>query len=101
MKEIINKLVVDLALPKKTIDAVVKHEFSRAVEAMKTNNSIEISGFGKFIFSKKRALMRIQHIENMLDSADSKPIGHILRDKKKQDVLKEEMTSLKIRINGT
>lgn len=41
--------------PERIIEAVINHEFESAQEAMKTCNSIEFSGFGKFCFRKKKA----------------------------------------------
>lgn len=42
-------------LPQATVDAVVKHQYDEASQALKTNNSVEISGFGKFVYNKNKA----------------------------------------------
>lgn len=44
-------------IPQKTIEAVVEHQFESIVQVMQKPNihSIEISGFGKFLFNKKKA----------------------------------------------
>lgn len=52
---LIRTLAVKLAVDEKMIDVVVSHQFQSANEAMDLNHSIEISGFGKFIFNKKKA----------------------------------------------
>lgn len=49
----VRKLVVDLALPEKTIEAVLSHSFSGAMKAFTKGNSVEISGFGKFVTRPK------------------------------------------------
>lgn len=62
-------------ITEKTISLVVSHQFESAIEAMKTNNSIEISGFCKFLFNDKKALRRYDKLlaqkkffENVLSS---------------------------------
>ena len=44
----IRKMVVDFAVPEKTIEAVIAHAFKGAHKAFSQCSSIEISGFGKF-----------------------------------------------------
>ena len=44
-----------MSIPEKTITSVIDHQFTSLIENMPTNNSLEISGFGKFIFHKKKA----------------------------------------------
>jgi hypothetical protein len=38
---------------------VINHQFQSANEAMDLNNSLEISGFGKFYFNEKKATKRL------------------------------------------
>lgn len=42
-------------IPLKTIEAVIENQFSEANKALRDNNTVEISGFGKFIFNTKKA----------------------------------------------
>ena len=46
--------------PEKTIEAVVQHQFEEITKAMQSSsiNSIEVSGFGKFIFNPKKAIKK-------------------------------------------
>lgn len=37
------------------ISSVISHQFQSANEALSNNNSLEISGFGKFLFNEKKA----------------------------------------------
>ena len=46
--------------PVAIIDAVISHQFEAANEALKTNNTIELSGFGKFVFKLKKAQNKLQ-----------------------------------------
>jgi nucleoid DNA-binding protein len=61
---LIRTLAVKMMVSEKTIEAVINHQFQSANEAMDTNNSIEISGFGKFYFNEKKAKKRLQALGN-------------------------------------
>jgi len=50
----IRKMAVDLAIPEKTIELVLKHSFEGAREAFSDNRSVEISGFGTFLVTSMR-----------------------------------------------
>ena len=52
---LIRKLAVQLMTSEKVIEAVVNHQFQSANSAMYENDSVEISGFGKFTFNRKKA----------------------------------------------
>ena len=56
---LVRTLAVKMMMNEKTIEAVVNHQFQSANEAMDLNNSLEISGFGKFYFNKKKAIKRL------------------------------------------
>jgi len=51
---LIKKLSIKLVVSEKVIDAVVTHQFDAANDAVNLCNSIEISGFGKFMFNMRR-----------------------------------------------
>ena len=57
---LIRKMSVKLLIPEYTIEAIVTHQFQEALKAMIANKSVEISGFGKFIFNEKRALKKLE-----------------------------------------
>ena len=48
--------------PVATLDAIISHQFEAANEALKTNNSVEISGFGKFVFKLKTAHKKLERL---------------------------------------
>jgi hypothetical protein len=56
---LVRTLAVKMMISEKMIETVVNHQFQSANEAMDTNNSIEISGFGKFYFNEKKAQKRL------------------------------------------
>jgi nucleoid DNA-binding protein len=56
---LIRTLAVKIMVSEKVIETIVNHQFQSANEAMDLNNSIEISGFGKFYFNEKKAKKKI------------------------------------------
>jgi nucleoid DNA-binding protein len=50
---------VKMMKSEKTIEAVVNHQFQSTNLAMRTNNSVELSGFGKFFFNGKKAKKKL------------------------------------------
>ena len=64
---LIRTLAIKLAVNEKTIEAVVNHQFQSANEAMDLNHSIEISGFGKFMFNEKKAAKKLAKLEGKRD----------------------------------
>lgn len=63
-QQIYNKLAERLELPVKTVEAIVVHQFNEASSAMMRHNSIEICGFGKFLFMEKKAREYLAVLEN-------------------------------------
>ena len=52
---IIKMMSINMVISEKIIDQVVTHQFDSANDALNTNESVEISGFGKFFFNTKKA----------------------------------------------
>lgn len=70
---IIRKMAVKMMVPEKTLEAVINHQFRSANDALRVNESVEISGFGKFYFNRKKSYKRMvnllskkQSFENIL-----------------------------------
>lgn len=60
IKEIIIKqIAAEKTIAEKIIDKVVSHQFDSALKATVLYNSVELSGFGKFSFSQKKALKQM------------------------------------------
>ena len=53
---------VKMMKSEKTIEAVVNHQFQSTNLAMRTNNSVELSGFGKFFFNGKKAKKKLNSL---------------------------------------
>lgn len=57
---LVRTLAPKLLLSEKVIDQVVAHQFSEANVALRDNDSVEISGFGKFLFNQKKAKKKME-----------------------------------------
>lgn len=57
---IIRTQAVKMMIPEKVIEAVINHQFNSANDAMKFHNTVEISGFGKFVFNYKKAQKKME-----------------------------------------
>lgn len=55
---------VKMMKSEKTIEAVVNHQFQSTNLAMRSNNSVELSGFGKFFFNIKKAQKRLDSLRD-------------------------------------
>jgi len=62
---LIRRLAVKLMTSEKTIETVINHQFQSANEALLNNKTIEISGFGKFIFNDKKALKKMSKYKDI------------------------------------
>ena len=57
---IIRKMSVNMMIKESVIETVVNHQFESAFLAMEKNDSIEISGFCKFYFNRKKAIKKLE-----------------------------------------
>jgi NCAIR mutase (PurE)-related protein len=59
---LVRVLAVKMLTSEKIIDAVVDHQYQSTNEAMANNHSVEIAGFGKMLFNKKKAAKQIDKL---------------------------------------
>lgn len=59
---LIRKMSVRMLIPEFTLDAIISHQFQSANQAMTSTKSVEISGFGKFIFNNKKAIKKMEKL---------------------------------------
>lgn len=59
---LVRTLAVKILTSEKVIEAVVNHQFQSANEAMDLNDSVEIAGFGKLFFNKKKAVKKLEKL---------------------------------------
>lgn len=62
---LIRKLSTELMISERVLDAVISHEFEVMREKLDVCDSIEVSGFGKFMFNKKKAERTMQNWLNI------------------------------------
>ena len=87
---LIKKMSLSLVVSERIIDSVIVHQFESALTALKTNNSIEFSGFGKFVYNEKKAFKEIKKL-NELKNAYNRTIEN-------PDSSLEKIAEAKIRI---
>ena len=80
---LIRTMAVKMMISEKTIEAVINHQFASANEAMKTNNTIEISGFGKFIFNYKKALKKMEKMLSQKQLFESRLDDPLISEQKR------------------
>lgn len=56
---LIKKLTLKIMQPEKIIGVVIEEQFNKANDALNLHDTIELSGFGKFTFNRKRAEKRM------------------------------------------
>jgi hypothetical protein len=76
-------MAISMVIPEKTIDAVVVHQFDSANDALNVHDSVEISGFGKFYFNKKKAQAQYDKYVRIKQSYENMLADDSLTDKKR------------------
>ena len=80
---LIRKMAISLMVHEKTIDAVISNQFNEANVAMRTNDSVEISGFGKFLFNKKKAIKKMEKLLSKKKWFENSLATHSLTEKQR------------------
>jgi len=86
IKKIAVNKVTDKLISEKTMDLVISHQFESAIKAMMTNNTVEISGFGKFLFNFKRAQKELTKYEKIREHYTSLLQNTSLSEEKRKDL---------------
>jgi nucleoid DNA-binding protein len=90
---IIRKMSVKMNVPEALLESVINHEFQSALQAMTDCKSVEISGFGKFLFNDKKAVKKMEIM--FLQKANlEKIINNESVTDKKRDSAKAKLKSL-------
>ena len=90
---LIRKLAPKLLVSEKTIEAVINHQFQSANEALAQNKTVEISGFGKFIFNDKKAVKKMETYEKI-----EKALVNIIANPQTNDA---KRASAHVKLEGT
>jgi nucleoid DNA-binding protein len=86
IKKIAVNKVTDKLISEKTMDLVISHQFESAIKAMQTNNTVEISGFGKFLFNFKRAQKELTKYEKIREHYTSLLQNTSLSEEQRKDL---------------
>lgn len=54
-----------MVISERVINQVILHQFDSTHDALKLNNSVELSGFGKFLFNIKKAKNHVKKLESI------------------------------------
>lgn len=65
-KQIVRQVVTDTAISQEVVEAIIRHQFNSAAVAIRHNKSVEISGFGKFIFYQKKGIAKLARIRKSI-----------------------------------
>ena len=76
------------------------HQFNSANEALKNNNTVEISGFGKFTFNSKKAYKRLDKLKNFKKGYEEGIEKDIYKDEKHKAWIKNKISTLTLTINS-
>ena len=86
IKKIAVNKVTDKLISEKTMDLVISHQFESAIKAMSSHNTVEISGFGKFLFNFKRAQKELTKYEKIREHYTSLLQNTSLSEEKRKDL---------------
>ena len=80
---IIKRMSLTLVTSEKIIDNVITHQFDSANDALNLNDSLEISGFGKFYFNTKKAERLYAKLHEMKQAYENTLNDPAITDKKR------------------
>jgi hypothetical protein len=80
---IIKRMAISLVVSEKIIDSIITHQFDSANDALNLNDSIEISGFGKFYFNTKKANLYYAKLLAMKQAYENTLNDPLTTDKKR------------------
>lgn len=92
---IIKRMSLSLVTPEKVIDQVVQHQFDSANDALNLNKSVEISGFGKFLFNDKKAEKHYTKLLQMKQAYENTLADSSITEKKRHATEQRMITVLR------
>lgn len=81
---IIRKMSIKFNTPEKVIEAVVNHQFQSATLAFNDQKSVELSGFGKFLFNEKKAVKKMESMLVQKQVLEQTIIDQTVTDRKRK-----------------
>lgn len=99
-EKIVKKLSREKIISERVINQVVMHQFNTAHEALKNNNTVEISGFGKFTFNVKKANKRLDKLKKFKKDYEEGIEKGVYKDEKHKAWIKNKISTLTLTINS-
>lgn len=65
---LIKRMAAEFSVSEKTLHNIVSHQFDNIALQMMEKDSLDVSGFGKFVFSKKRAERKLQKLYDIKEA---------------------------------
>jgi len=81
---LIRKMSIKLNTPEKVIEAVVNHQFQSATLAFNDQKSVELSGFGKFLFNEKKAVKKMESMLIQKEVLEQTIVDETATDRKRK-----------------
>jgi nucleoid DNA-binding protein len=103
---LIKKTSFSTMVPEKTVDVIISHQFESATNALKKHNSVELSGFGKFLFNEKKGIKKLASRENIKSGYIKRLGGNSLSEEKRKSTevrlisIEKEILILKEKLYG-
>lgn len=91
---IIKRMSINMVISEKIIDQVINHQFDSANDALNTNDTLEISGFGKFFFNTKKANTHYNKLLAMKQAYENTLADSSITDKKRHSTEQRMITVL-------
>ena len=91
---IIKRMSISLVVSEKMIDQVVQHQFDSANDALNTNDTVEISGFGKFFFNTKKANAHYNKLLEMKQAYENILADTSITEKRRHSIEQRMITVL-------
>ena len=92
---IIKRLAINMVISEKIIDSVIQHQFDSANDALNLNNTVEISGFGKFYFNVKKAEKHYTKLLQMRQAYENTLADQSITEKKRHATEQRMITVLR------
>jgi len=86
---ITKKVALSSSIPENVIRHIISHQFDSAYNALNDNNSIEISGFGKFYYNKKKAETELKYYEDEKTAYEAQLISNETTEKERHKIEKQ------------
>lgn len=91
---IIKRMSISMIISEKVIDQVIQHQFDSANDALNTNDTVEISGFGKFFFNTKKANTHYNKLLAMKQAYENTLADTSITEKKRYSTQQRMITVL-------